>query len=653
MRLKELHINNFKFFPKQDPKSPLLKIDGKNLLIYGENGSGKSTIYWALYTLLESSFKDTDTKVEKYFNKVGDSSLVNIHATKKHNAYIKAVLNGGAAPKEYIVSGDITTIQAIRANSAARESGMSSDFINYRALFKLHHAKHTSDNNLFSWFEDEILPYIRTDNTHTFVEVLKQLRVGPRKVQNLAGETVFANSALATAANLAEQKDYKFYKQWDRKINAWKKGLTIFLKKINERANEILEQDFKQPIEIKLELIPPKHGVNPNPIIPTQPLQNLNWIEPEIRIQIVKYQGKKNAIKRPHSFLNEAKWTAIGLSIRLSILEDTTYRPSPVDLKILVLDDVLLNLDMSNRDIVTKYVLDNLTTDYQVILSTCDRSYFNWVRNELENSGQLEDTGNWKVYEMYVDEKMNGTQTFEFPKIMQSGDELTIAVSHFKAHDYAASANYLRKYAETLLCSWLPKVCWEDNQDRIKNNTKIALYNIVENGLNVFWSSFGIQCNEYKELRKYVRILLNPLSHADVGVERYKSEIKQIIEVLEKVKVLHAASNYTAIIAGGELVQVRLHNPATNQTFVGEYELSNTFYSLNYGGNHCYSSFKGKIVKCFPINADGTIPQEHILTNSSVKDMQTNYTDFQTKYTLTGLGNWMDSLYRTDGTKLI
>jgi hypothetical protein len=40
MRLHELHINNFKFFPKQDPNSPLLKIDGKNLLVYGENGSG-------------------------------------------------------------------------------------------------------------------------------------------------------------------------------------------------------------------------------------------------------------------------------------------------------------------------------------------------------------------------------------------------------------------------------------------------------------------------------------------------------------------------------------------------------------------------------------------------------------------------------------
>lgn len=52
-RIKEVHINNFKFFPESEP----IKIDGKNILLYGENGSGKSSFYWALYTLLESSQK--------------------------------------------------------------------------------------------------------------------------------------------------------------------------------------------------------------------------------------------------------------------------------------------------------------------------------------------------------------------------------------------------------------------------------------------------------------------------------------------------------------------------------------------------------------------------------------------------------------------
>ena len=101
MKLHELHIQNFKFFPKHDPKSPLLEINGKNLLIYGENGSGKSTIYWAIYTLLESAFKVNEFDVEKYFQKGGEFGLVNIHATKTKPSYIKMVLkdDAGKTPK--------------------------------------------------------------------------------------------------------------------------------------------------------------------------------------------------------------------------------------------------------------------------------------------------------------------------------------------------------------------------------------------------------------------------------------------------------------------------------------------------------------------------------------------------------------------------
>lgn len=69
-RIKEVHINNFKFFPESEP----IKIDGKNILLYGENGSGKSSFYWALYTLLESSQKSDPEQIKKYFNKLNPQS---------------------------------------------------------------------------------------------------------------------------------------------------------------------------------------------------------------------------------------------------------------------------------------------------------------------------------------------------------------------------------------------------------------------------------------------------------------------------------------------------------------------------------------------------------------------------------------------------
>lgn len=59
-KIDTLQIHNFKFFDLQEP----IKLGGKHLLLYGENGSGKSSIYWALYTLFEASQK----KVKKLKN---------------------------------------------------------------------------------------------------------------------------------------------------------------------------------------------------------------------------------------------------------------------------------------------------------------------------------------------------------------------------------------------------------------------------------------------------------------------------------------------------------------------------------------------------------------------------------------------------------
>ena len=54
-RIKSIHIHNFKFFDEQ--KAIELGDTGKHLLLYGENGSGKSSVYWALYTLFECAVK--------------------------------------------------------------------------------------------------------------------------------------------------------------------------------------------------------------------------------------------------------------------------------------------------------------------------------------------------------------------------------------------------------------------------------------------------------------------------------------------------------------------------------------------------------------------------------------------------------------------
>lgn len=91
-RIKELRIQNFKAFQKEEVFDFGKK--GKNVLVYGNNGSGKSSFFWALYTLLQSSTKE-DTGIKKYFEKYVASNtdthqtLKNVFMDEEEESFIK------------------------------------------------------------------------------------------------------------------------------------------------------------------------------------------------------------------------------------------------------------------------------------------------------------------------------------------------------------------------------------------------------------------------------------------------------------------------------------------------------------------------------------------------------------------------------------
>lgn len=557
MRLHELHINNFKFFPKQDPKSPLLKIEGKNLLIYGENGSGKSTIYWALYTLLESAFKKRNNDVDKYFKRNGEFGLVNIFAPTNHNTYIKAILKEDGQPnKEYLISGNEADINAARSNSAIRESGMASDFLNYRIIFRLHHIKHSKDNNLFGWFEDEIFPYILIESISRFSSVednFKALKTGPKKVRDFdeINKMIFPNPAMREHLQEAVRKDYNVYKQYVRSVAKWNRKIEIYLKTITKRANELLSDDFKQNFQINLTFKGATHNVIPD---------DNGWKDPEITLSIPIYEKKRNVVKRAHSFLNEAKWSAIGLAIRFAIIEDWTNRPNTAELKALIIDDMLLSLDMSNRDIVLNLLIDRYINDYQLILMSHDRSFYEFAKRKIDIKGNSK---NWIYLEMFEDNLSSLPQPYFKPV----KTNLQTAKDYYNQHDYPACGIYLRKRIEELLKNLLPlKYLKEPSRedpnvlvDKILNDLIIALqpYCIAEN----------IDFAELSEIKTYKDAILNPLAHNDIDAPYYRNELKMIIEILEKLEkikrgktVHHSNRNCNFILhkSTGEYFSVRM-----------------------------------------------------------------------------------------------
>ena len=101
-------------------------------------------------------------------------------------------------------------------------------------------------------------------------------------------------------------------------------------------------------------------------------------------------------IRSHHLFLNEAKLSAIAISIYLSSI---LLLPDPKSgLRILALDDVLIGLDMSNRFPVLDILQEDFK-DYQIFLMTYDKAWYEIVK-------QRTDQKDWKYAEFYFKDKL-------------------------------------------------------------------------------------------------------------------------------------------------------------------------------------------------------------------------------------------------------
>ena len=517
MKLHELHINNFKFFSVVEQDSPLLKIDGNHLLIYGENGSGKSTIYWGLYTLLESSLKKSDDEVRKYFKKIGKDSLVNLFATGRNDTEIKAILKSTVRPKTFRVSRKSRDM-SIRSNTDVQESNMASDFINYRVLFQLHNLKHSKENDLWLWFYEEVLPYVKIGNTPC-LETFEKLKKGPDKIRNLQGEEVFPTASLRKAPTIEERGYYQFYRDYVQAVKAWQNWFKSFISDINMKANELLNDEFDYDFKIELSFKQKTLKVTET---------GTNFDAPQILFLIPEYHGISNPnIKKPHTFLNEAKWSAIGLSIRFAILDIKLYT---ADLKALVIDDMLLSLDMRNRNIVLNLLLKKFTQDFQLILMSHDKSFFELAKKKINILGQGK---KWKVFEMYH----NDTGTFPKPYFKPEKSNVQKAKDFLIQHDYAACGIYLRKEIERKLTELLPV--------RLKKEEKTdeGVTRLIDKKLNDLILSLKEFCNEesidytpFEDLKVYKDLLLNPLAHNDVDSPFFRDELNKLIEISEELQ---------------------------------------------------------------------------------------------------------------------
>lgn len=418
-KLETIKIQNFKIFNEE----VTIPVEGKHILSWGVNGSGKSSLYWALYTFLQCNTKSVD-EAKKYFNK-GDESLHNIHAAINLPSFIKLGFKESGNEEETLelslAKNDTTSEYIGSVNSG-------SEFITHRLLLNFYNYRHSQKIDLFPVFFRDIFPYFSTSIGTNFRALYKTIE------ENLNNET---------KTNL-DKWAKEFNDGLEELIQPIKRGdATKFYNDNLAYKGEEIDIKILFPQELKIE------GNKPNRRI----------VNPKISLSAkLKANGAaEKDIIRPQSFFNEARINAIALSIRFVLMANRT----PVEtVKFLVLDDLLISLDMQNRVKIIKLILKEFKNKYQVMIFTHDKGFYGEMLRQIEP-----DKHNWKVMQFYEPPATGQNPIIKF----EDDTYIAKAEAAFYNRDYEACALYLRKETEAVLIQFLDsgmEIFWK-NKDWI------------------------------------------------------------------------------------------------------------------------------------------------------------------------------------------
>ncbi|MCY3742063.1 MAG: ATP-binding protein [Candidatus Poribacteria bacterium] len=484
MKITKIEIKNFKVFRGPDVID-LSKKGGQSLLLYGENGSGKTSLYKALELFLESSENDSLRFIDhKNFPAMddGDDGYVRLHFTPNPNLQ-KTTYEWSDSE----VALNDTKVQPIIDASKAK------GFLDYKALLHTHYLHYEED------VVDVFDLLIKTLLKNVINDISVPARSFAEEWQDLS-ELLFPEQGTVQEVEIPQQQLVDF-----------NTGIENILIRLEADANKMLRKFRYENTVIEL---------------------YLKYQEPKFNSDIDKYEPPQILLRvdfcgstRPkhHQFLNEAKLSAIALSIFFAGFQ---LQP-PSALKVLALDDALIGLDMSNR-LPLIDILDAYFSDYQIFLMTYDKAFYEIFKQRKFNDEQ------WKAAELYLGK----VDEYEIPVYVEEEKYIDKAKEYLNANDYKACAVYVRtafevimkrycktenirvRYREnpkdlTSLDFWIPITRWQKNRQNVVNQT---LKNKIESA------------------RKFT---LNELSHASVA-NIYRNELEDAIDAVEELETVLA-----------------------------------------------------------------------------------------------------------------
>ena len=521
--ISKITIDGFKAFPQEFE----LNLDGKNLLMYGENGSGKSSIYYALHALLQSQCKD---KCSIYFSTTHPESIVNKY-TNKPNAKVEIKFEGSDVVYSISQAGYNESVP--QATSPLRDLNGKCVFINHKFLFNVFGFRNSQYIDLFPVFIKDILPFTLTRDQSKYISELYDEAVAKIKRKGRGNRIDDTYKDLIKKFNEETEYLIKLINQ-----NAVPTATDIFnnnFRDIGDRKLKIsLEyNDNRDDIPLPNKSYWLRLGYRYHPVEKAGVIENkqlsagLEVLQPVITLKVEELQEDNVTYKpvpKPQTQFNEAKLTAIALSIRFALLNTV----DPADGRFLALDDMLISLDMSNRAKVVDFLL-KISDKYKIYLFTHDRAFFEHFKERIyfanKSKGVAKEDG-WLYKELYKDDTPTNN-----PKDFNSESDIARARKHYKEFDYPAAANYLRKAVEAMVNEVFPPKLSKQN-DGAKHE---RLRNVLEISFDFFSKIQGFDLADLSRLIANLNLLMNPLSHKSTETNVYKIELKEIFAIIERL----------------------------------------------------------------------------------------------------------------------
>lgn len=512
-KIKNIKLTNFKFFFGEKN----IKLNRKHTLIYGENGSGKSSIYWAFHCFLHSTLKPNADSVQKYFLPISrnDESIKNRYAQDSEKSGVSITLEHDDFSRYTNINAEISdSVVNTQTNPEIKLMTLSSELINYKVIYNMYLATNKSTIKLFSYFEKNLMEFIDFDQDLTTIS-------GNKLSRNSLEWWRYIKDGIQPYTTMTDPR----YLQFQEHVAIFNQKLNDYLQLITGEANQILNEDFGENFKFKFQYTPAIYNdfkyKNGQPHGRTR-----ETTAPEIELLVIlpDLHGAASEIKRPQSFLNEARLSAIAIAIRLAILKERYIEKAP---RIMVLDDLLLSLDLGNRSSLLKVLLKKYAPLYQLIILTHDRVFFDCVLNHLSEEEQK----NWRILEMYETEKDNK----RVPTVIQYQTALSKAYSYFKgincSIDYNACGNNQRQALEELFKKQFEAYLLRNENGEIVQTSGLMIAGCIANAKSMY-SKIGFDTDLLDELEIHRKQSLNPTSHHNPQSNFYKSEIERTFEII-------------------------------------------------------------------------------------------------------------------------